>query len=272
MRPAEAGYWQPHSGTMDFCEPNYEHSHYVAEFWNTISSVPILLTGIFGVCLCRWQRLGHEQMLCYTAVAVVGAGSIAFHATLMRTGQVADEVPMLWSVMILIYAVAHHADDRRRRQGQSTGGSSTLGALRAALFAYAVAATALYCSSGFVVFAVGYGLSVLALVILAVRAIFTCQPATGPKPRQLLACAALAYGGGWLAFWVPAEAFCHHFAILPRLPLHALFHLTSAAGPHLGLTAFAMARFEDEHPTAPPSIFFAGLPAIDRGRAVHKHV
>ena len=102
MSAKAAGYWQPHSGTMDFCEPNYEVSHYVAEFWNTVSSVPILLTGIFGMCLCQWQHLGREQTLCYAAVAVVGAGSIAFHATLMRTGQVADEVPMLWLVMILI--------------------------------------------------------------------------------------------------------------------------------------------------------------------------
>ena len=41
--------------------------------------------------------------------------------------------------------------------------------------------------------------------------------------------------------------------------------LTSAAGPHLGLTAFALARFDDEATTsARPALQFAGLPAIHR--------
>ena len=66
--------------------------------------------------------------------------------------------------------------------------------------------------------------------------------------------------------WLPGEVLCHRIPIIERLPLHALFHLTSAAGPHLGLTAFALARFEDEQPTAPPSAMFAGLPAIQRAR------
>ena len=53
--------------------------------------------------------------------------------------------------------------------------------------------------------------------------------------------------------------------LVRRLPLHALFHLTSAAGPHLGLTAFALARFDDEATTsAPPSMLFGGLPTIRR--------
>ena len=44
------------------------------------------------------------------------------------------------------------------------------------------------------------------------------------------------------------ELLCHQLPLMQRLPMHALFHLTSTAGPHLGLTALALARYEDEKP------------------------
>jgi hypothetical protein len=82
------GYWGLPTSDADFCEPNYTTSHYVAEFWNTVSSIPIILVGVFGILHCRTQKLGLEQMLCYALVAIVGVGTLLFHATLMRTGQV----------------------------------------------------------------------------------------------------------------------------------------------------------------------------------------
>ena len=66
---------------------------------------------------------------------------------------------------------------------------------------------------------------------------------------------------------MPGELLCAHVPLMRRLPMHALFHLAGAAGPHLGLTAFALARHETERPRAPPSALFAGLPTIDRGAA-----
>ena len=228
--------------------------------------------------LCRWQRLGSEQMLCYSCLSVVGVGSVAFHATLLRAGQVLDEVPMLWAVTTLVYGVAHHRADREQRQRKLRGQPPTeattlsLGALRGALIAYTAAATVLYFASGFVVFIVLYTLSVIALVCLAFRTVHRAEPPAGASPRRLLLCAALAYGGGALFLWIPGELLCHRYPLVQRLPLHALFHLSSAAGPHLGLTAFALARFEDERPSAQPSLLFAGLPAIDRGAAMHKLV
>ena len=84
----------------------------------------------------------------------------------------------------------------------------------------------------------------------------------------MLIAAACTYAGGFLLLWLPGELLCHSIPLVQRLPLHAIFHLTSAAGPHLGLTAFALARHEHESPTAPGSLLFAGLPAIDRGAAL----
>ena len=62
----------------------------------------------------------------------------------------------------------------------------------------------------------------------------------------------------------------------PRAHIHQLLEVPSdrarrptppahAAGPHLGLTAFALFRFDDEPKTrVAPSLAFAGLPTIRR--------
>ena len=86
------GFWGEPTATMNFCEPDYEMTHYLAEFLNTLSSLPLTLCGLSGLHLCHEQRLGHEQWLAYGAVAVIGAGSVAFHATLLRTGQVCTPI------------------------------------------------------------------------------------------------------------------------------------------------------------------------------------
>ena len=111
-----AGFWGTPTSTVDFCEPNYAVSHFVAEFWNAVTSIPIALVGLSGMVLSRRQQLGAEQFSCYAVVCIVGLGSIAFHATLMRTGQVLDEVPMLWVSLTLIYGACQHVRDRRFRR------------------------------------------------------------------------------------------------------------------------------------------------------------
>jgi hypothetical protein len=53
----EPSYWARFGqiSAVDWCEPNYLHSPYVAEWWNTLSSVPIALIGLLGL----WQTRGH---------------------------------------------------------------------------------------------------------------------------------------------------------------------------------------------------------------------
>lgn len=271
------GFWGTPTSNVDFCEPNYEVSHYVAEFWNTITSIPIILVGVSGVVLCHVQRLGAEQMLAYSLVGIVGIGSCCFHATLMRTGQILDEVPMLWAALSLLYGAYHHIWDRRRRHATNDHRRSQddrspprrplrLVLVACALAAYACASTLVYVYSGFLFFIIAYAASVTLLIVFAIVSMLSSVPAIGPTPRRVLAAAGLTYGGGAVLLWLPAELACHHIPLVRRLPLHALFHLTSAAGPHLGLTAFALARFDDERQTGlRSSVWFGGLPAIDRG-------
>ncbi|KAL1514778.1 hypothetical protein AB1Y20_003864 [Prymnesium parvum] len=264
-----AGYWGPPTASTNFCERDYFHSHYVAELANTLSSVPIALVGVAGLVLCRRQRLHRTQAAAYAAIATVGVGSVAFHATLLRTGQVLDELPMLWGVLSLICVVVETADARAAARGAPPRrGAAAHRLMRAALGAYSLTSACLYFAAGFALFIAMYAFSVLALVLLALASLFRSPAPAAQLPKRLLVAAAFTYAGGFLLLWLPGELLCHSLPIMERLPMHALFHLTSAAGPHLGLTAFALARYEHENPTAPPSRLFAGLPAIERGAAL----
>lgn len=53
-------------------------------------------------------RYGYASkfMLNYISLMMVGLGSIAFHGTLLREGQVLDEVPMLWTSLCKLYVTA----------------------------------------------------------------------------------------------------------------------------------------------------------------------
>jgi hypothetical protein len=76
------GFWGPPTATIDWCESNYEHSFYIAEFWNTVSNLLFVLLGVYGL----WQsvRQGFEWRfhMQFIGVMVVGLGSAMFHGTL----------------------------------------------------------------------------------------------------------------------------------------------------------------------------------------------
>jgi dihydroceramidase len=61
-----------------------------------------VLAGVTGVWLHRGV-LERRFLLAFFAVMVVGLGSIAFHATLRRELQMMDELPMLYSALIMVF-------------------------------------------------------------------------------------------------------------------------------------------------------------------------
>jgi dihydroceramidase len=102
-RTVAHGWWGPATADTDWCEPNYLWTHYIAEFWNTLSSIPIATFALHGIWQCHRQRLELKFWVSYAGVFVIGLGSIAFHGTLLRWGQVLDEVPMLWASLCFLY-------------------------------------------------------------------------------------------------------------------------------------------------------------------------
>mmetsp|Transcript_7147 Transcript_7147/g.19596 ORF Transcript_7147/g.19596 Transcript_7147/m.19596 type:complete len:263 (-) Transcript_7147:53-841(-) len=103
--PSGLGIWGPPTSTIDWCEPNYTVTPYVAEFFNSLTSLFIVVAGLLPVCL-NWKLLHLMEwrfILAFLSVSVVGLGSVAFHGTLQFEHQMLDEVPMLWTVMVILY-------------------------------------------------------------------------------------------------------------------------------------------------------------------------
>jgi len=92
------GYWEPHTSSVDFCEPNYVVSPYIAEFHNVWSSLIITYFGIFGLL---YSNPTNEKSVgaMYFALAIIGLGSVGLHMTLHWLLQSSDEVPMLWQIL-----------------------------------------------------------------------------------------------------------------------------------------------------------------------------
>lgn len=89
MPPASAaGYWGPITANYDWCEENYKYTPYVAEFFNTLTSFSVALAGVLFTRLSVRHQYGVSFLLAGIGLAVVGIGSIAFHGTLLREGQV----------------------------------------------------------------------------------------------------------------------------------------------------------------------------------------
>lgn len=91
------GYWGDVDASVDWCEQNYRYTYFIAEFWNTLSSVPMVLYAIIGASLCYNAGVKEKRFLfSFICIANVGIGSVLYHSTLRRTAQLLDEIPMLF--------------------------------------------------------------------------------------------------------------------------------------------------------------------------------
>ena len=94
MRPGDViGYWGPPSSTLNWCETNYEVSHYIAEFWNTFTNLGMIITAIYGIQQSRKQGIEPRYVNSFIGLLLIGIGSWMFHMTLRFEMQLLDEVP-----------------------------------------------------------------------------------------------------------------------------------------------------------------------------------
>ncbi|SAM07006.1 hypothetical protein [Absidia glauca] len=97
-----SGYWGPATSSVDWCEENYKHSFYIAEFWNTLSSFAMIGLGTFGIFM-HHRSLGWRLSNGYFMIVVVGVGSVLFHGTLQYEHQMWDEIPMVWTACYYLF-------------------------------------------------------------------------------------------------------------------------------------------------------------------------
>lgn len=102
MAPPLRIFGEPDS-TIDWCESNFEVSEYIAEFWNTVSSLFILVSPLMGLFHMKNQNLERRCHFMMLVMIVIGIGSILFHSTLRYSMQLMDEVPMIYGTSAICY-------------------------------------------------------------------------------------------------------------------------------------------------------------------------
>jgi len=87
--------WGHHTGTIDWCETNYSHSRYIAEFVNSLTNFPSIFLGLYGLYHTQTNGIPLRYGLCFLGLSLIGVGSFGFHASLRWEWQLMDELPMV---------------------------------------------------------------------------------------------------------------------------------------------------------------------------------
>lgn len=108
------GYWGMPTSSIQWCEDNYSHSFYIAEWWNSWSNLPGMIIGLLAIIIgIRKGFKPVDTILGYMFVVIVFTGSFMFHATLSYVGQLLDELPMIYGSLYFHYIACTPATRKR---------------------------------------------------------------------------------------------------------------------------------------------------------------
>ncbi|XP_052784102.1 alkaline ceramidase 3-like isoform X2 [Mya arenaria] len=230
------GYWGPPSSTIDWCEENYKVTHFIAEFWNTVSNVAMIIPPFIGAYLLVRNNLERRLIASHLSLMCVGLGSWCFHMTLLYSMQLLDELPMIWGSAVLVYNLATVQLPQKCHNKP----------LAAILFIYCSVVTLVYILCNIpIFFQISYGILVLSLIGISIKVSLDLKWAN--KTVLLFGC--LAYGLGFV-MWNIDNQFCsslkamrYHTGFLsPLFEFHAWWHILAGIGTYLGIVFGADAR------------------------------
>ncbi len=198
-------HWGPVTSTVDWCEANYVLSDVIAEMFNTASSLAMVVAGLLG--LVRERKLPVRYRVAFALLVLVGLGSVAFHATLRFETQMLDELPMVYLVLVVVYAVS---------------GARSRWPFVAAGLVLTLLASGTRGQTQFLIFQLGFG----SLEVFALGKTYLLQRHAPPATRRLYRYGMLAYAIAVIAWFIDIR-FC---AVIGDLKLHALWHVLVSAG------------------------------------------
>lgn len=79
-----SSFWGPVTSSTEWCEKNYLHSSYIAEFYNTISNIPCILLALIGLVNALRQGFERRFSVLHISNMILAIGSMLFHATLKK--------------------------------------------------------------------------------------------------------------------------------------------------------------------------------------------
>jgi len=210
------GFWGERTASVDWCEHNYIHSYFIAEFWNTLSSLIMTALGILGCYHSAIHGFVPRIFACYIGLGLIGLGSAAFHATLLHTGQALDELPMIYVSLLFIYCLLMH--DKKSDNILLSGG----------LLLYSTVFTIIYfyIPSLYAFFLLSYAVLVL---FLAFRSYFLMCQNLNKLSHTLFWTAIISYGFAFFGCWLPENIFCNYIRFLQ---LHSWWHVFAGLGTY----------------------------------------
>ncbi len=230
------GYWGAVTSTVDWCERNYAFTPYVAELFNTTSSLAMVMAGVLGMWLHRGV-LERRFLLAFALVALVGLGSIAFHGTLRFELQMLDELPMLYAVTLMVFILVERGPMPRLGRW-----------FPALLLAYAGLVTVLCVFTRGVVQFWVFQLSFGSLELFSLASVWALQRRShAPAVRRLFRAGMGAYVLAIVLWFIDVRA-CDFVSLtlpskgLPNPQLHAWWHLLVSCGFYLLLLVIAHER------------------------------
>lgn len=240
MAPIE-GFWGTPTSTLDWCEENYASSRYIAEFWNTISNLAMIVPSFAGLYYASKNNLERRIKLCFVSLALVGFGSWNFHMTLRYGMQLFDELPMLWGSLMLVYVLMSHLYDVFERCSYYNL------VLKLCLIVYGLLSTAIYLSLKTpILFQTAYGILVTLMLYLDIG-VARYRPC---NVNIFYAACACYYGG--FALWLIDNIYCDALRGLradvlpsfaaPFTQLHAYWHCLAGFGAYLHILFCAQSR------------------------------
>ncbi|XP_034686342.1 alkaline ceramidase-like [Vitis riparia] len=79
------------------------------KFLNTVSNVPGIVLGLFGLINALRQGFEKRFSVLHISNIILAIGSILHHSSLQRLQQQSDETPMVWEMLLYIY-ILHSPD------------------------------------------------------------------------------------------------------------------------------------------------------------------
>jgi len=179
---------------VDWCEANFVKHPLIAEFYNTMSSIPLAVIPLFGVCYTRFKATREARWLvAYLMFSSVGVGSFLFHMTLYYGCQAMDELPMLYCNLVFMFIFFNEKvpEDRRPYFPWALG-------------AYGVLQTCIYFlfPSLYEFFLFSYISLVVVCVVWSYRRITAWHSHPSNRIQARMFWVALAFYGGGSAVWI----------------------------------------------------------------------
>jgi len=223
-------FWGKPTASLDWCETNYQYSPFIAEFWNTVSSLWLTFLAAFGIYQAAKMRVDKRLYFAYLALGVVGIGSAMFHATLLYSCQLLDELPMIYGTLIFLYAVFEF-EKHSAIQRMYIPALVVLGTL--------ITVVMLLNKSMTMIHQVAYAVLVGVLVLRAFYITYLMPDLSNMEQlnfRYLFWYSAVTFSSGYVS-WLTERKLCYNGYVITGIQLHSLWHILTGIGT-FGLIQF----------------------------------